>query len=240
MRRYNCRPSAAAKACSRSRIEHAAGRLVDQRIAAMSSALRGVEFEQHRLDRAERRRRERQRAIADRDQRQRADRLRRQLAAQRHRLAVLRALSTMSRKRAQHRRRDRIEAVATPAHCRDRPHRGTATGRWSRPKGNRRAAAVRRAGKEATALPPSCRSRPARARCGRAGADASVRARPSPWPGRIRRPPRPSETSACSARPAGGLQQRADLAAHQARAGRGRAGSRASRAPGFSSSKARI
>ena len=62
-----------------------------QRQDGACSPFSAVEFEQHRLDRADRRRRQRQRRGSRGRQRQRADRLRGEFAAQRHRLAVLAA-----------------------------------------------------------------------------------------------------------------------------------------------------
>ncbi len=51
-----------------------------------------IELEQHGLDRADRGRRERKRAVTDREERERPDWFRGELAAQRHRLGVGTAL----------------------------------------------------------------------------------------------------------------------------------------------------
>src|SRR5208282_1851562 len=92
---------------------HAAARFFDQR-ADKRSRLAAIEVEQHRLDRSYRRGGDRKRAVADGDQRQRADRLRGQLAAQRYRLAMRAAFVGNVFERAQHRRRQRIEAAGHP------------------------------------------------------------------------------------------------------------------------------
>src|SRR6185437_16825302 len=70
---------------------HAAYRFV-QEWQDGALALAAVEVEEQRFDWADRRRRQRQRAVADNRQCQCADRLRGEFATQRHRLAVLFAL----------------------------------------------------------------------------------------------------------------------------------------------------
>ena len=191
-RGHSCSPSAAANASSRSRIAMP-GRLLDQR-AQQRLGLLGVEIEQHRLDRAERRRRQRQRAIAERHQRQRADRLGGQLAAQRHRLAGGAALvdDRPSARAAPAPRSDR--SGRRPGGCRGRRRnrnctrslepterkstRGISSSSWNSSDGT------------STMAPTSTRS----GSLWRRRRSASARARPAPWPRRIRRPSRPSGT----------------------------------------------
>ncbi len=86
-RLQTCKPCSAAKALSFSRIDTLPAGLSSSGFE-QSRRLARVELEQHRLHRADRCRRERERAVADRDERERADRLRGHLAAKRHRLAV--------------------------------------------------------------------------------------------------------------------------------------------------------
>ena len=88
----------------------AADRLVEER-QQRGFGLARVEVEQQCLHRTHRGRRQRQRPVADCRQRQRANRLRGEFAAQRHRLVVLfRPLGDVL-EGPQHRSRQRIEAI---------------------------------------------------------------------------------------------------------------------------------
>ena len=210
------RPSASAKAASLSRIDAAPSGLAIKR-AQQLLRLAGVELEQHRLDRADRRRRQRQRAVAEPDQRQRPERLRRQLAAQRHRLAVRAALVD-----------DRLAARAAPAptadrsgrrraDCRGRRRTGTASGRWSRPTGNRprssSSSSWNSSDGTSTMAPTSTRSGslwPCRRRCVSSRSTSALASSNSSTVGDHRE--HDPQLAA-----AGGAQQRAHLAAQQAR-----------------------
>ena len=110
---YRGMPSAAAKATSLSRIEPAGILVPDQRVDH-GRRLAGIEFERHRLDGADGGGNHRQMPIAERNQGQRADGLRRHLAAQRHRLAVGMAAIGDVPQRSQHRKREIVETRAHP------------------------------------------------------------------------------------------------------------------------------
>ena len=184
------------------------------------SSFAGVEFEQHRLDRADRRPAT-SRASGSRGRSAPWPRAAwpAELAAQRDRHAGRAGLRRRSACRARRNGADSgSKRSATLRYCRGRPRTGTATGRSSRPRRNRRA---RRISSSWHSSDGTSTMAPSLTLVGQwlavAAQDGASRARRSPR--RLRRTRRTSATIGniiLQLAPAGGLEQRAQLRAQQA------------------------